>query len=375
MAGKFRTFIVKLLIIANFILAFLFLLACLAPYLNPVKWWFISWLGFIFPFLFFFLFLSVCLWPFFKPRLALLFLVVLLIGWKSISVFFSFHWPRNFKNEKQAGTLRIVTWNVARFVEIMKNNNEGSRTRLKMMEQLKETDADIICMQEFYSSSLPRYYDNINYIQKKLGYPYFYFDFQEDGSQQYFSSVIFSRLPIIDSSITIYPRPSSSEALLRADIKFNDDTISIFTTHLQSVQFKKKDYERIDEIKKYDSGFVSNSKTIFSKLRRGFVNRSLQANTAKEQIKQSQHPVIVCGDFNDIPNSYTYFTVRAKLRDAFLEKGSGIGRTFNSISSTLRIDYILPSKEFQVQQFNRIVRELSDHYMLVADLKLAARRQ
>ncbi|HEY1872287.1 MAG TPA: endonuclease/exonuclease/phosphatase family protein, partial [Chitinophagaceae bacterium] len=106
-----------------------------------------------------------------------------------------------------------------------------------------------------------------------------------------------------------------------------------------------------------------------------FVNRSLQANTAKEQIKQSRHPVIVCGDFNDIPNSYTYFTVRGKLRDAFLIKGSGIGRTFNSISPTLRIDYVLPSKEFEVLQFKRVVRNLSDHYMLVADLKLTDHKQ
>ena len=370
MASKFRTFIVKLLIIANFILAFLFLLACLAPYLDPGRWWFISWLGFIFPFLLFFLFVSVCFWAFFRPKVALLLLVVLLIGWKSISVFFSFHWPHDFKNEKQPGSLRIVSWNVARFVEIMKNNNEGSRMRLKMMEQLKAQNADIICMQEFYSSSLPRYYDNISYIQKNLGYPYYYFDFQEDGAQQYFSSIIFSRLPIIDTNITIYPRPSSPEALVHADIKFNDDTISIFTTHLQSVQFKKKDYERIDEIKNYDSGLVSNSRTIFSKLKRGFVNRSLQANTIKEQIEQNQHPRIVCGDFNDIPNSYTYFTVRGKLRDAFLIKGSGVGRTFNSISPTLRIDYVLPSKEFEVLQFKRVVRDLSDHYMLVVDLKL-----
>jgi len=375
MAGKFRTFIVKLLIIANFILAFLFLLACLAPYLDPVKWWFISWLGFIFPFLLFLVIVSVCLWVFVKPKFAVLFLVVLLLGWKSISVFFSFHLGHEFKNEKQAGTIRIISWNVARFVEIMKNNNEGSRTRLKMFEQLKEQNADIICMQEFYSSSLPRYYDNISFIQKNLGYPYYYFDFQEDGEKQYFSSVIFSRWPIIDSSITIYPRPSSAEALLHADIKFNDDTIRVFTTHLQSVHFQKSDYERIDEIKNYDEGFVSNSKTIFSKLRKGFMKRSLQANTIKEQIAQSNHPLVFCGDFNDIPNSYTYFTVRGKLRDAFLEKGSGIGRTFNSISPTLRIDYILPSKEFEVLQFKRTVRDLSDHYMLVADLKVSDHRQ
>ncbi len=373
MKGKFRTFIRKFLIVANFVLAIVFILACLAPYLNPLKWWFISWFGFIFPVLLFLLIVSVFFWLFVKPAYSLLFLIVVLTGWKSISVFFSFHIPHKFKYEKPAGALRIVTWNVARFIEIKKNNDEGSKIRLKMMDQLKQQNADIICLQEFYTAKRNDYYNNIDYIQKNLNYPYYYFNFKEDGWKQYFSSVVFSRLPIIDSGFVIYPRPSSSEALLHIDVKYNNDTIRVFTSHLQSVQFQKKDYERIDEIKNYDEGIVSNSRTIFSKLKRGFVNRSIQANSIREQIKQSKYPVIFCGDFNDIPNSYTYFTVRGNMKDAFLERGSGIGRTFNSISPTLRIDYILTSKRFSVLQFKRFVKNLSDHYMLVTDLKLPDR--
>ncbi|MFI5187131.1 MAG: endonuclease/exonuclease/phosphatase family protein [Chitinophagales bacterium] len=375
MVSKFRILISKFFTITNFVLAVIFLLACLAPYLDPVKWWFISWLGFIFPLLFFLLVISIFFWLFLKPKYAFLLLIVLLIGWKSISVFFSFHLPHEFKAEKAPGALRIITWNVARFMEIKKNNDAGSQTRLKMMEQLRQQNADIICMQEFYTAEREDYYDNISYIQKNLGYPYYYFNFREDGDKQYFSSVIFSRLPIIDSGILIYPRPSSPEALLHIDVRLNNDTIRIFTSHLQSVQFKKRDYERIDEIKNYDEGIVSNSRTIFSKLRRGFENRSIQANSIREQISQGPHPVVLCGDFNDIPNSYTYFTVHKNMQDAFLLKGNGIGRTFNSISRTLRIDYILTSKEFSVLQFKRFVKNLSDHYMLIADLELTAHQQ
>jgi endonuclease/exonuclease/phosphatase family metal-dependent hydrolase len=63
------------------------------------------------------------------------------------------------------------------------------------------------------------------------------------------------------------------------------------------------------------------------------------------------------------------------MQDAFLEKGSGIGRTFSSLSPTLRIDYILASKEFSIEQFNRVEKNYSDHYMLVTDLKLPARQR
>ena len=369
MATRFRTFIRKFLIILNFILAIFFLLACIAPYLNPAKWWFISILGLAFPFLIAALIFSIFFWLFVKPKYGLIFLVILLLGWKSIHVFFAFHVTHNFNYEKKPGELRIVSWNVARFVEIIKNNNKGSQTRLKMMEQLKQQNADVLCLQEFHTASRSDYYDNISYIQKELNYPYYLFCYEIDGVGIFYSSIIFSRLPIVDSGIVKYPRPSLEEALLYADIKLNNDTIRVFTTHLQSLQFHKEDYQRIDEIKNYQDSIFLNSRTIFSKLKRGITNRSLQTNLVRKMIDESPHPVIVCADFNDVPNSYTYFTIRGDLQDAFLQKGFGIGRTFTSLSPTLRIDYILASKELSILQFNRLVKNYSDHYMLVADIK------
>ncbi|HEY0432352.1 MAG TPA: endonuclease/exonuclease/phosphatase family protein [Chitinophagaceae bacterium] len=373
MATAVQSFLSRLLLVLNFILAFLFLLAAVSPYLNPQRWWFISWLGFVFPFLFFLLLVSVIFWGFLRPKYAIIFLVTLVLGWKSITAFFSFHLPSEYEPARRDGTLRVVTWNVARFLELVKNNDAGSHVRLRMMDQLKSVNADILCMQEFYTSDLPANYDNIDYIQKNLGYPYYYFYYDPDGYKQYFSSVIFSRFPLVDTGKVIFPQPSSPEALLHADIKWNGDTIRIFTTHLQSVQFKKKDYERIDEIRRYNDGLVDNSRTIFSKIRRGFTNRSIQADVIRGEVEKSPYPVVLCGDFNDIPNSYTYFRIRGKLSDAFLVKGSGVGRTFNSISPTLRIDYILFSRRLKAMQFSRFPRNLSDHYMLLADFEVNRR--
>jgi len=375
MASKFRTFTSKLLIAINILLAVIYLLACLAPYLNPTTWWLIAWLGLIFPFLLMLLLLSIFFWLFFKVKYAVMLMVVLLIGWKSISVFYAFHISHKFNYEKSADVLRIVSWNVARFIEIKKNSNAGSLTRLKMMNLLKQQNADILCLQEFHTASRKDYYDNISYIQKQLGYPYYYFSFDEDGSKLYYSSIIFSRLPMFDTAIVIYPKPSLPEALLHADLIFNNDTVRIFTSHLQSVQFKKRDYQRINEIKNYEDSLVSNSRTIFSKLKRSITYRSVQVAIIKRQIKESPHPTIFCGDFNDVPNSYTYFTIRGNMQDAFLQKGSGIGRTFSSLSPTLRIDYVLASNEFTIEQFNRVEKNYSDHYMLVTDLKLHSRQQ
>jgi endonuclease/exonuclease/phosphatase family metal-dependent hydrolase len=309
-------------------------------------------------------------WLFFRLKYALIILVVLLFGLPNLVVFFGFHIPKKFRLEKQAGDLRVVSWNVARFVEIKKNNNKGSQTRLKIMDQLKAQNADVLCLQEFHTSTREDYYDNIGYIQKELNYPYYYFSFDTDGEKQFYSSIIFSRYPIIDSGIIIYPRPAIPEALLHADIVYNKDTIRIFTSHLQSVQFHKNDYSKIESIKSYEDSLIPNSKSIFSKIKKGISYRSYQSRILKQTIDVSPHPAILAADFNDTPNSYTYFTISKNMKDAFLQKGFGIGRTFSSLSPTLRIDFILTSKQFSVKQFNRIINDYSDHYMIVADLKL-----
>src|SRR5436853_2861893 len=99
----------------------------------------------------------------------------------------------------------------------------------------------------------------------------------------------------LDSGMVRYPRPTLPEALMHADIKVNNDTIRIFTTHLQSLQFKKSDYEKIDEIKDAQGELVSNSKTIFSKLRTGIRFRKIQSDIVKQVLEDSPYPFVFCG--------------------------------------------------------------------------------
>lgn len=328
-------------------------------------------MGLGFPFLLVIVFLFAIGWLIIlKPRLALISAIALLIGIKSISVFLAFHKKKAFVYKKEPQTIRVVSWNVARFIELKRNTNKGSETRLKMFDLIKQQDADVLCLQEFHTSIDSSYYDNIKPIQEGLGYPYYYFSFDNDGDRHYYSSIIFSRYPIIDTGKIRYPRPTLPDVLLHTDIKVNDDTVRVFTTHLQSLQFGRRDYERLDKISNARDSLLANSRSILSKLKKGFSYRSIQADLAHKIIKDSPHPVLLCADLNDLPNSYTYFTVRGSLQDAFLKKGFGIGRTFSSLSPTLRIDYIFADRHFKVKQFNRIIKNYSDHYMLVADVQL-----
>ena len=369
MTNKLRRFTKGFFIFSNIAAIIFFELACLAPFLHPQQWWFISFLGLAFPFLLMTVILFLLLWLLLlKPKYAVFSALALLLGYKSIGVFFAFNKPGSFSHAKEPQTLRIATWNVARFIEMKRNNNKGSRTRIKMMELIRQQDADVVCLQEFFHSLDSLWYQNLNYIRDNLNYPYWFFSHDVDGDVHYTGSIIFSRFPIIDSGMIRYPRPSLPEALIHADIKLNDDTIRVYTTHLQSLQFGKKDYERIGNIESVEDSLLSNSRTILSKIKKGLINRSIQADLISEVLGDSPYPVLFCADLNDVPDSYSYFTVRNGMQDAFLKKGFGIGRTFSSLSPTLRIDYIFADKNFQIKQFNRLVKNYSDHYMIVADV-------
>ncbi|HET9747177.1 MAG TPA: endonuclease/exonuclease/phosphatase family protein [Chitinophagaceae bacterium] len=370
MPSRLRIIVRRTLLVLNIIVAVLYLLSCLAPYIKPTDSWVIAMLGLGFPFFLALLIGFVFLWLILKLKRVWYSVVVLLFGYKSIAVFWAFNPPSGFEYKKSANQVRIASWNVARFLEWKRNNNEKSRTRLKMLEQIKKQNADILCLEEFFHSPDSAFYNNISEI-KEMGYPYYYFSYDPDGEYQYIGSAIFSRYPMLDTGMVRYFRPSMPEALVHADIKVNNDTIRVYATHLQSVQFRQREFEAIDEIRSAEDSILLNSKTVLAKIRKAMNLRSSQADVARKILDDSPYPVVFCADLNDTPNSYTYFTIRGNMQDAFLKKGFGIGRTFSSLSPTLRIDYIFTDKRFRISQFTRVAKNLSDHFMILADVELS----
>ncbi|HUQ96249.1 MAG TPA: endonuclease/exonuclease/phosphatase family protein [Chitinophagaceae bacterium] len=369
MAGTYTLVAKRFFIAVHSFVVVLFLLVCLIPYVDVSQWWWVSMLGLGFAFLFLLLVIAIFFWALIDPKYILLSLLPLALGYKSIAVLVAVNPPATFRYQKPPTTLRVLSWNVARFLELKRNNNPASQKRQQMFDLIKQQGADVLCFQEFFHSTDSTLYNNIDPV-KALGYPYYYYCWESDGDKQWFGQAIFSRYPIVDSGLLHYPRPGQPETLLHADVLVGRDTVRFFTTHLQSVKFQKQDYQNFEEIKNREDSLLQNSRNIFYKLKRGIVFRAQQADIVKEQLSRSPHPVVITGDFNDVPNSYTYFKISEGLQDPFLKRGFGIGRTFASLSSTLRIDHILVSPQFDVLQFNRQIRSLSDHYMIVADLKL-----
>ena len=103
---------------------------------------------------------------------------------------------------------------------------------------------------------------------------------------------------------------------------------------------------------------------LIRKLAEASAIRAPQADTIAHEITASPHPyIIVCGDFNDTPISYTHRTIAQDLDDAFTQSGRGLGISYNQNRFYFRIDNILTSKNLRAYNctVDRSIKE-SDHY-------------
>ena len=242
---------------------------------------------------------------------------------------------------------------------------DASGHRLPMLKLVGKQNADILCFQEFYEPA-DTAKSNIRYIQRELHFPYYFFsrDFRFRINKYELGTIIFSKYPIIKTYQTRFSADTTikTESLIATDIDVNHKIIRIYTTHLQSVLFKAKDFRNVEIIRNAEDSMLQASRSLAKKLKGALGLRGYQADTVRRQLDACTVPYVICGDFNDVPNSYTYFHIRGDLQDAFIAKSFGIGRSYIHISPTLRIDYILPSKEFKIIQTMKLASPYSDHH-------------
>jgi endonuclease/exonuclease/phosphatase family metal-dependent hydrolase len=368
-----RKFAKRFFILLNFVVGFLFLLACCSAFLHPDKWWFISLLAFLFPLFLVLLLIFIFFWLFVSARYVLISLLCLLVGWQNIHAFFGFSVAKHDFTHKDSASIRIMTWNVQRWDEFSTKKIGASGHRLPMLELVGKQDADILCFQEFYEPA-DSSKSNIRYIRRQLHFPFFLFsrDYHNHSLKYETGVVIFSKYPIVATSQTHYSSDTvqKTESLIAADVNVNGKLIRIYTTHLQSVLFKTNDFRNVEIIRNADDSMLMASRSLAKKLKNALGLRGYQADLVRRILDSSPYPLVICGDFNDVPNSYTYFHIRGNLQDAFITKCFGIGRSYIHISPTLRIDYILPSREFVVIQTMKLSSPFSDHHAVLTDLQL-----
>jgi endonuclease/exonuclease/phosphatase family metal-dependent hydrolase len=356
----------------NIFICIIFLLACLSPYVNPQEWSLIGFLSLSVPYVAVLLIFSVIFWLIAKPVVSLIPILTLLIGWKQLSVICAWKPLHTFNSEiKTDSILRIVTWNVRGMYGLSNSGYTQQRNRNEIAALVNNLKPDIVCLQEFNNVTYGGNKDGNNIELFKVACPYYYFSRDYTNKSKSYTSgcIVFSKYPILDSGKIKYPG-ANAESLIYVDILKGEDRIRIFTTHLQSFQFSGSDYANMERIRDADAATLKASENIFSKMRNVFLQHGLQANMVRNAADKTPYPSVICGDFNDVPNSYTYFRIRGKRQDAFLATSFGVGRSYNALAPTLRIDYILPDDNFKIHQFDMVDEGLSDHHMLVTDVSL-----
>ena len=232
----------------------------------------------------------------------------------------------------------------------------------RVIRYLQRQDADIICLQEVDVYKNEKYL-TLPELRKALEkYPYTYFDFKIYNKRHQYGLAVFSKYPLSNKNTVRYS--SRGNISDYCDVAVGKDTFRLFNNHLESNRLEIKDLP--DSIE--SSALVESAQRISDKLESARKVRQLQAEAIRAEISKSPYPVIVAGDFNTPPVSYSYIKIRGcDLRDCFLATSwCEWGATFSRRHIGLRIDYLLCSKELHPISTHIDHLNCSDHYPMTA---------
>jgi len=350
------------MIFFNVLAALSLLLACLCCFVNPKHIWWIGFFGLVYMYL---LALNLCFvayWIFSsKKKYVVISIVTIIIGWTFIGKNIQF-FSKKMPDEKMEKSFKIISFNVQGFEQMDKKQPNGEM--LNMFDFFRKEAPDIICMQEFVINN--RKEINENSILKKLEkMPYSHVNL----TGTYYGIATFSKYPIIRRELVFADK--TTNACMFSDIVIREDTVRVFNIHLKSVGFNKDERHLLNNVvkKEYDKSDISTILSIMRNLKNSSLEREKQVEILTEHINKSPHPVIICGDYNDPPASYSYRKVRGNRKDAFIEAGSGRSPTYIlGPLASVRIDYIMYSDIFEAYDYDSPRVHISDHFPVICRL-------
>jgi len=339
------------------------LLSAFSGYVSPHRFVLLSYFGLFFPFIFAGNILVFIVMLIFKQwKLVCLHLVVFGICGGAIYTYC----PLHGKTDKiPEDAIKILTYNVMRFNNIKKDAPGDPPS--KILQYIQENDADIVCIQEFGASKKSTEFISEKDIATAFHkYPYYYaYPLQFPYPNQDYGLAIFSRFPIL--SIQKVPYKSIYNGTFVVELDIRGKKVTLINNHLESNKLseeERSDYYQLTQDINTQS-LDAFTQMMSKRLTPAYKARANQAELISQIIKENKNPyIIVCGDFNDTPISYSRYKIKGKLRDAFVDSGCGLGITYNKYRFLFRIDYILHSNN--IKSYNCTVGKLksSDHYPL-----------
>lgn len=366
---KHRSLLIKILFFINICVAAGLIVSYLSGVISPGKFWYAAFFGLSYPLLLILNLLFALIWLISWNRFIFVSLITIAAGYNSLLAIY----PVRFSGsgEIHGKKIRVVSFNIHNLYGI---NPKDTKPAIKdrIIGFLAGQQADIICLQEFYargedfSRTMTKYANSVN-----LDYFSFrnYHEFK--NKNQIEAIATFSRFPVVNSGS--FQLPGQSLFAIFSDLVLDRDTVRVYNLHLESIRFGKDDYSFYSGLTEPDieesTPLQEGSKRIFWKLRRAFILRARQVDILKAHLATCRYPVILAGDFNDTPTSYTYHQLTRKLTDSFVESGRGLFMpTYAGNWPSFRIDYILHSDGFRSQAYELFRVDLSDHYPIAVNL-------
>ena len=356
----------RIIFILNILFILFLLFAYLSVYVNPSSFYYFALFGLLFPITLTVNFVFIILWLFIKKQNALYSGVAIVLGVFYLADFFAFNF---IQSDPPKEAFKVMSYNVRLFdLYNWKGNRE---TKQKIFNFLERENPAIICFQEFYerhdedyefktTETLVEILDADQHFEKYTHKMY---------GKEFFGVATYTKYPIVSKGIVKF-ESEETNACIFTDLKIGTDTLRVYNTHMGSIRFNAADYKVLGDP---DTRFKANragSSQIIERMRVAYKKRVDQASRIIAHSLTSPYPVLICGDFNDIPISYTYHQFERHYLDAFLESGFGIGKTYIGQIPSYRIDYIWHSPEIESYKFKIHQEELSDHRAISCYIKL-----
>lgn len=347
------------LIAATFVLATITIMAAFSGNVAPVDSVIMSLLGLAVPVLLIVNLITALCWALARKRWALVPLVAFFCNWGYLTSVFQLNLP---KDKTPAGKyLKIATYNI--------HNFGGEITGYSCKEiarYMQQEGVDVLCFQEFGDNSdFPT--DSIRRVLSHWSHALIP---SEDSVKGVLPIAVFSRYPLANHRFITYQH--SSNCSMMCDVVMGTDTIRLINNHLQttSVSQKRRKWERelaTDDTRRE----VQAAKDAAGTLHENFMKRATQTYVISHYAKTSPYPVLLCGDFNSIPSSYTYHHLRKTLKDGFRTAGNGYMYTYRYAKRMLRIDYIFHSPSLKgIAYYSPDLDLCSDHNPVIMEVEI-----
>ena len=344
------------LIILSIVCAICLLICFLSVYISPAKIWFFAYFGLFFQFLFILNLILFILWIVKRKKRLIILHIIALIP----SIFFAGYFFRLFGSSKDIETnfenIKVLSYNIQGFKIPFQHNT----THKEIAGFLNKEDADIICLQEFYTN------DKVTeqLFQKLISkYKYHSVYYSVKNKKNSYGIATFSKYPI--KMMLEIPFEKTANAAIYTDIDVKGRILRVYNVHFQSIKLNLpkllSSKNRMGEIEE-----------VSSRLKTAFIKRAGQVDIVSKHIGVSPYPVIVCGDFNDTPISYTYMKIKGNRKDTFCEAGRGMPSTYRlSFMPSFRIDYMLHDDVMNSKTY-KVYKEIdySDHYPIASVINI-----